>query len=73
MRPVPLHRERRHPHRALRREFMRPEELTAQLRLHGVMDLRDVAQAYFEPNGMISVLRRDRPEVDDARRPSAAG
>ncbi len=38
---------------------MRREELDEQLRLHGITDVRDVARAYLEPNGMISVIRGD--------------
>jgi len=58
---------------ALRREFMRRDELTAQLRLHGITDVRDVARAYLEPSGMISVIRKDQGEVDDPPKPPAAG
>src|SRR3712207_1390521 len=50
--------------RALRREFMQREELMAELRLHGITDLKEVARAYLESNGMISVIRADREEPD---------
>jgi uncharacterized membrane protein YcaP (DUF421 family) len=60
-------------HRALRREFMQREELMAELRLHGVTDVKDVARAYLEANGMVSVIRADRAEPDDAPKPPAAG
>jgi len=41
------------------------EELRAQLRLQGVEDVADVAHAYIEHDGRMSVLRRDgaRPEA----------
>ncbi|HEX6575124.1 MAG TPA: YetF domain-containing protein [Gemmatimonadaceae bacterium] len=51
--------------RALRREFMHPEEVMEQLRLHGITNTADVARAYLEPNGMVSVIRADRGEVED--------
>jgi uncharacterized membrane protein YcaP (DUF421 family) len=64
-RPSPLIVDGRINERALRREFMRREELTEQLRLRGITDVRDVARAYLEPNGMISVIREDGAGVDD--------
>ena len=50
--------------RNLRREFMTEEELQAQLRLQGVEDEADVAHAYIEHDGRMSVIRKDgaRPE-----------
>lgn len=51
--------------RALRREFMRRDELMAQLRLRGITDVGEVARAYLEPNGMVSVIRMDEAAVAD--------
>lgn len=68
-RPSPLIVDGRINPRALRREFMRHDELAAELRLHGIADPREVARAYLEPNGMISVIRSDKAAVDDAPRP----
>jgi uncharacterized membrane protein YcaP (DUF421 family) len=45
--------------RVMRRELMTPDELMSQLRLHGVEELSEVKRAYIEPNGMISVIRRE--------------
>ena len=59
--------------RALRREFMSRDELMAELRLRGITDVRKVARAYLEPNGMVSVIRADEAEVDDPPKPPAAG
>ena len=59
--------------RALRREFMQHEELLAELRLHGITDVRDVSRAYLEGNGAVSVIRADRGESDDPPTPRAAG
>ncbi len=71
-RPSPLIVDGEVNHRALRREFMRRDELMEQLRLHGITDVRDVARAYLEPNGMVSVIRKDQAEVDEpAKRPAA--
>jgi uncharacterized membrane protein YcaP (DUF421 family) len=51
---------------------MSDEELMAQMRLHGVTSLDEVERAYLEPNGMISVIRRDRGEPDEPVRPGPA-
>ena len=72
-RATPLIVDGRVNQRALRREFMQREELMAELRLHGVTDVKDVARAYLEANGMVSVIRADRAEPDDAPKPPAAG
>ena len=55
--------------RNLRREFMTEEELRAQLRLQGVEDEADVAHAYIEHDGRMSVIRKDgaRPETRAGR------
>ena len=55
--------------RALRREFMQHDELMAELRLHGVTDVEDVARAYLEANGMVSVIRKDDKEPDEPPKP----
>ena len=44
--------------RNLRREFMTEEELLAQLRLQSVDAIEDVARAYVEQDGRVSVIRR---------------
>lgn len=59
--------------KALRREFMHPDELMAQLRLHGITEVRDVSRAYLEQNGMVSVIRADRAEAEDPPKPPAVG
>jgi hypothetical protein len=38
-------------------------------RLHGVQDPAEVRRAYLEPNGMISVIRRDGAETDTPEPP----
>jgi uncharacterized membrane protein YcaP (DUF421 family) len=72
-RPKPLIADGQVNQRALRREFMHRDELMAQLRLHGITDVREVARAYLEPNGMVSVIRKDQATVDDPPKPPAAG
>lgn len=64
--PAPLIRDGRVDARAMRRELLSDDELTAQLRLHGVTDVRQVARAYLEPNGMISVIRAAEDREDDS-------
>ncbi|OJH35121.1 DUF421 domain-containing protein [Cystobacter ferrugineus] len=72
-RPVPLIRDGQLNQRALRREFMQHEELMAELRMHGVTDVKDVARAYLEPSGMISIIRADRAEPDQPAKPPVVG
>ncbi len=55
--------------RVMRRELMTDEEVKAQMRLHGVEDMETVARAFIEPNGMISILRRDGKEDGPPERP----
>lgn len=71
-RPRPLIENGRPNKRALRRELMSREELMGQLRLHGITSLDEVARAYLEPNGMISVIRRDGQEPDEPLKPETA-
>jgi uncharacterized membrane protein YcaP (DUF421 family) len=63
-RPKPLIEDGKVNQRVLRRELMTPDEVLSQLRLRGIEDLSQVKRAYIEPNGMISVIRRDAGEVD---------
>jgi uncharacterized membrane protein YcaP (DUF421 family) len=44
--------------RNLRREHIAQAELMAQLREHGVQDVKEVKAAFFEPDGKISVIRK---------------
>lgn len=53
--------ERKH----LREEWITEDELMSQLREHGIESLRDVRRARIEPDGQISVIKRERsPEVE---------
>jgi uncharacterized membrane protein YcaP (DUF421 family) len=45
--------------RNLRRELLTSEELMSQLRLQGVETLDEVKKAYIEPDGRISVIKRN--------------
>lgn len=47
--------------RNMRAELVTTEELLAQLREKGLADCRDVAAAYMEADGRISVIRKKRP------------
>ncbi|AVT38056.1 DUF421 domain-containing protein [Plantactinospora sp. BB1] len=55
--------------RVMLREFMTVEEVHSQLRLHGIEEIDVVDRAYIEPNGMISVIRRDHAETDPVEPP----
>lgn len=70
-RPKPLVEDGKLNEKVLRRELMTEDEVLSQLRLHGVDDISQVKRAYIEPNGMISVLRKDGGEVE-APEPQAA-
>jgi uncharacterized membrane protein YcaP (DUF421 family) len=56
--PLLLVRDGRLLHRNLRHEFVTEEELRSKLREKGVDDLRQVASAYMESDGNVSVIRR---------------
>ncbi|MDQ2951078.1 MAG: DUF421 domain-containing protein [Chloroflexota bacterium] len=56
--PVEVVRDGEVLKRNLRREFLTEEELDAQLRLQHVDDVSDVAHAYVEHDGRVSVIRR---------------
>lgn len=70
-RPKSLIRNGELDRRVMRREFMTREEVLSQLRLHGITELVEVERAYIEPNGMISVIRRDGTEPDAPAQPPA--
>ncbi len=50
--------------KVMRREFMTDEEVASILRLQGIEDIAEVKRARIEPNGMVSVVRRDRGETE---------
>lgn len=62
--PSPLIVDGKVNRRVLRRELMEHDELMAQLRLHGVSDVNEVALAYIETNGMVSIIRKDATSSD---------
>jgi uncharacterized membrane protein YcaP (DUF421 family) len=56
--PLPLVDNGRILHRNLRHEFVTEEELKSKLREKGVDDVREVAKAHLEPDGTVSVIKR---------------
>jgi uncharacterized membrane protein YcaP (DUF421 family) len=58
-RALPLIRDGRVLRRNLEQELITDDELLSQLRLQGVADVADVAEAYMEGDGRISVIARD--------------
>lgn len=52
---------------------MHREELMAELRLQGITDVREVARAFLETNGMVSVIRRKQEEAPGSPKPRATG
>lgn len=65
-RPQPLIENGRLNRKVMRRELITPDEVMAQLRLRGIEDVAEVKRAYIEPNGMISVIPRDRGRAVEA-------
>jgi uncharacterized membrane protein YcaP (DUF421 family) len=51
-------------HRHLRIELMSEGELQTKLREHGVTDARQVAKAYIEPDGQVTVLKKSGSEPE---------
>jgi uncharacterized membrane protein YcaP (DUF421 family) len=49
----------------LRRQLITDEELNEMLRQHEVEDIAEVKRAYLEPDGQITVLKKEKP-VDGA-------
>ena len=54
--------------RNLRREFMTEDELDAQLRIPGIASVDDVARAFVEHDGRISVIRKRDEAASGERR-----
>lgn len=54
--------------KTMKRELMSADELGSILRLRGIHDISEVEHARIEPNGMVSIVRRDRPEVEPPER-----
>ena len=48
-------------HRNLRHELVTEEELKSKLRENGVDDVKQVAKAHMEPDGTVSVIKREAP------------
>jgi uncharacterized membrane protein YcaP (DUF421 family) len=64
--PVALVRNGRIQHRNLRREMMSQDELMSNLRIHGIEDVNAIKVAFLEPDGEISVIRKQPAgEKDD--------
>lgn len=68
-RPRTLVRDGEANEHVMHREFLTREELEVQLRLHGVRRIDDVAVAFLEPNGMVSVFRKDDADASSTPRP----
>ncbi len=64
-RPLMLVRRGRVLPSALRRERLTEDELASQIRLHGLQRTEEVEAAYIEPNGHVSVIKREASDTDD--------
>jgi uncharacterized membrane protein YcaP (DUF421 family) len=56
--PLPLIQNGQILWRNLRKELVSELELMTKLREHGVEDPREVARAYMEPNGAVTVIKK---------------
>ncbi len=56
--PLLLVRDGRVIHRNLRHEFVTEDELKSKLREQGVKEVGEVAEAYMESDGTVSVIKR---------------
>jgi uncharacterized membrane protein YcaP (DUF421 family) len=56
--PMLLIRDGRVIHRNLRHEYVTEEELKSKLREKGVKEVTEVAEAYMESDGSVSVIKR---------------
>jgi uncharacterized membrane protein YcaP (DUF421 family) len=56
--PLPLIRNGTLLRRNMRHELISEDELRSKLREHGVTDAAQVRQAYMEPDGQITVIKR---------------
>jgi uncharacterized membrane protein YcaP (DUF421 family) len=70
--PLPIVRNGKMNRRNMRREFISESELMSQLRLNGIDDIRDVKTACVEPDGAISVVKRDGDPSPKRRKGAAA-
>jgi uncharacterized membrane protein YcaP (DUF421 family) len=70
--PLPLVRDGRIVGSTLRREKITEAELLAQLREQGIEDLGDIARAYLEGDGHVSVIRRKSGDPPRGHRRTAA-
>ena len=66
--PLPLIVDGRPLERNMARESVTEDELRAQLRLQGIDDVADVKQAFLEPDGQMSVIRREPEQRTGASR-----
>ena len=57
--PLPLISEGQMQRRNMRKEFITEDELLSQLRQQGIARLDEVKRACLEPNGEISVIKKD--------------
>jgi uncharacterized membrane protein YcaP (DUF421 family) len=67
IRPAPLLlvRDGRVIHANLRQELVTEEELESEIRLQGVMDVQQVAYAFLETDGRVSVIPRKQEEKSE--------
>jgi uncharacterized membrane protein YcaP (DUF421 family) len=70
-RPLLLVRDGAMLRKNMRREFVTQEELLSMLRVNDVHDIGDVATAYLEPDGQLSVRKREGAERKPPRQRKA--
>ena len=71
--PLKLVENGRLQRRNMRRELVSEAELKSHLRSHGIEDFAEVKVAYLEPNGELSVIKREAGKgTDDAPKRKSA-
>lgn len=66
--PLPLVKDGRLLRQNMQKELITEDELMSHLRLQGINDLNQVAEAYMEGDGQISVVQKDRRRHSETKR-----
>ncbi|MFO0791613.1 MAG: DUF421 domain-containing protein [Pirellulales bacterium] len=63
--PLPLIRDGKILRKNMRQELVSLEELQSHLREHGITDIGEIQMACLEPDGQLSVIKKQRGSEDD--------
>lgn len=68
--PLPLVKNGKMLHHNLRREMITEEELFAQIRQQGILDISEVKEARLEGDGQVSVIKNEKQPDDNQKKES---